>query len=251
MSGSDLLPASVLRRKAVVYVRQSTPGQVRENLESQPGSPARPSLRYRSAPAMAALRRLAAARSRQVFTSSTSRPPRPRRAAPKSPGFLRLSGRRNGRLVGWYQRRGSGHQRASCRCFRWASMSVMTAFASVFRSSVHKSSSSRFKSPRLPRSPQALVGRSGVPTTRRISPGEYTAPSRLIPSRVTRSQAKEPQAGIDRITGMRILSRLDVRFGPDNVRFTPKSGHSRDLGWSLLLTQRRHGHSRWKPSIGR
>ncbi len=35
MSGSDLLPASVLRRKAVVYVRQSTPGQVRENLESQ------------------------------------------------------------------------------------------------------------------------------------------------------------------------------------------------------------------------
>jgi DNA invertase Pin-like site-specific DNA recombinase len=35
MSGFELLPASVLDRKAVVYVRQSTPGQVRENLESQ------------------------------------------------------------------------------------------------------------------------------------------------------------------------------------------------------------------------
>ena len=33
------------------------------------------------------------------------------------------------------------------------------------------------------------VGRSGVSTTRRISSGEYTASSRVIPSRVTRSQA--------------------------------------------------------------
>ena len=30
-----LLPAVVLQRKAVVYVRQSTPQQMRENLESQ------------------------------------------------------------------------------------------------------------------------------------------------------------------------------------------------------------------------
>ena len=35
MRTSDSLPASVLRRKAVVYVRQSTPGQVQSNLESQ------------------------------------------------------------------------------------------------------------------------------------------------------------------------------------------------------------------------
>ena len=35
MTGSDLLPATVLKRKAVVYVRQSTPGQVQNNLESQ------------------------------------------------------------------------------------------------------------------------------------------------------------------------------------------------------------------------
>jgi excisionase family DNA binding protein len=35
MSGSELLPASVLHRNAVVYVRQSTPGQVQENVESQ------------------------------------------------------------------------------------------------------------------------------------------------------------------------------------------------------------------------
>jgi DNA invertase Pin-like site-specific DNA recombinase len=32
---ADLLPATVLRRKAVVYVRQSTPAQVQTNLESQ------------------------------------------------------------------------------------------------------------------------------------------------------------------------------------------------------------------------
>src|SRR5438128_7912068 len=32
---ADLLPATVLRRKAVVYVRQSTPTQVQTNLESQ------------------------------------------------------------------------------------------------------------------------------------------------------------------------------------------------------------------------
>ncbi len=61
-------------------------------------------------------------------------------------------------------------------------------------------------------------GRSGVSTTRRISPGEYTAPLRPIPSRVTRSQAAEPQAGTDRGPGMRLLSRLNVRFGPDYVR---------------------------------
>ena len=35
MRTTDPLPASVLRRKAVVYVRQSTPGQVQTNLESQ------------------------------------------------------------------------------------------------------------------------------------------------------------------------------------------------------------------------
>jgi DNA invertase Pin-like site-specific DNA recombinase len=35
MTNSDLLPASVLRRKAVVYVRQSTQTQVQTNLESQ------------------------------------------------------------------------------------------------------------------------------------------------------------------------------------------------------------------------
>ena len=35
MSNSDLLPAAVLRRKAVVYVRQSTQTQVQTNLESK------------------------------------------------------------------------------------------------------------------------------------------------------------------------------------------------------------------------
>ena len=35
MKTSDPLPSSVVRRKAVVYVRQSTPGQVQQNLESQ------------------------------------------------------------------------------------------------------------------------------------------------------------------------------------------------------------------------
>ncbi len=35
MTNSDLLPAAVLRRKAVVYVRQSTQTQVQTNLESQ------------------------------------------------------------------------------------------------------------------------------------------------------------------------------------------------------------------------
>jgi len=35
MTGNDLLPATVLKRKAVVYVRQSTPGQVQNNLESR------------------------------------------------------------------------------------------------------------------------------------------------------------------------------------------------------------------------
>ena len=35
MTGAELLPAAVLKRKAVVYVRQSTPAQVQGNLESQ------------------------------------------------------------------------------------------------------------------------------------------------------------------------------------------------------------------------
>lgn len=35
MTHAELLPASVLRRRAVVYVRQSTPAQVQTNLESQ------------------------------------------------------------------------------------------------------------------------------------------------------------------------------------------------------------------------
>ena len=35
MGASDALPRSVLTRKAVVYVRQSTPQQMRNNLESQ------------------------------------------------------------------------------------------------------------------------------------------------------------------------------------------------------------------------
>ncbi len=40
---------------------------------------------------------------------------------------------------------------------------------------------------------------------------EYSAPSRLIPSRVTRSQAAEPQAGTDRGTGTRLPSHLDAQ----------------------------------------
>jgi Resolvase, N terminal domain len=35
MTSADLLPAAVLKRKAVVYVRQSTQTQVQSNLESQ------------------------------------------------------------------------------------------------------------------------------------------------------------------------------------------------------------------------
>ncbi|WP_292271937.1 recombinase family protein, partial [Mesorhizobium sp.] len=35
MTSADLLPAAVLKRKAVVYVRQSTPTQVESNLESR------------------------------------------------------------------------------------------------------------------------------------------------------------------------------------------------------------------------
>lgn len=35
MTGNNLIPATVLSRKAVVYIRQSTPGQVQNNLESQ------------------------------------------------------------------------------------------------------------------------------------------------------------------------------------------------------------------------
>ena len=35
MTNADLLPATVLRRKAVVYVRQSSQTQVQNNLESK------------------------------------------------------------------------------------------------------------------------------------------------------------------------------------------------------------------------
>ena len=35
MTGADLLPDSVLNRKAVVYVRQSSPVQVLNNLEGK------------------------------------------------------------------------------------------------------------------------------------------------------------------------------------------------------------------------
>jgi DNA invertase Pin-like site-specific DNA recombinase len=35
MTSADLLPVAVLRRKAVVYVRQSTQAQVQTNLESR------------------------------------------------------------------------------------------------------------------------------------------------------------------------------------------------------------------------
>jgi DNA invertase Pin-like site-specific DNA recombinase len=35
MASADLLPAAVLTRKAVVYIRQSTPAQVQSNLESR------------------------------------------------------------------------------------------------------------------------------------------------------------------------------------------------------------------------
>jgi DNA invertase Pin-like site-specific DNA recombinase len=35
MTSADLLPATVLKRKAIVYVRQSTQAQVQTNLESQ------------------------------------------------------------------------------------------------------------------------------------------------------------------------------------------------------------------------
>jgi DNA invertase Pin-like site-specific DNA recombinase len=35
MTSADLLPAAVLKRKAVVYVRQSTQAQVQSNLESR------------------------------------------------------------------------------------------------------------------------------------------------------------------------------------------------------------------------
>lgn len=35
MTGGNLFPMALLRRKAVVYVRQSTPQQVSGNLESQ------------------------------------------------------------------------------------------------------------------------------------------------------------------------------------------------------------------------
>jgi hypothetical protein len=35
MTNSELIPADILQRKAVVYVRQSSPSQVLTNLESQ------------------------------------------------------------------------------------------------------------------------------------------------------------------------------------------------------------------------
>ena len=35
MTSAELLPAAVLKRKAVVYIRQSTRAQVQTNLESQ------------------------------------------------------------------------------------------------------------------------------------------------------------------------------------------------------------------------
>src|SRR3954451_8061054 len=35
MASADLLPAAVLKRKAVVYIRQSTPAQVHSNLKSR------------------------------------------------------------------------------------------------------------------------------------------------------------------------------------------------------------------------
>ena len=35
MTSADLIPAAVLKRKAVVYVRQSTQSQVMTNLEGQ------------------------------------------------------------------------------------------------------------------------------------------------------------------------------------------------------------------------
>src|SRR3984885_6755095 len=44
MTGADLLPATVLKRKAVVYVRQSTQTQVQTNLESQRRHPEREEL---------------------------------------------------------------------------------------------------------------------------------------------------------------------------------------------------------------
>ena len=35
MTSAELLPAAVLNRKAVIYIRQSTQAQVQTNLESQ------------------------------------------------------------------------------------------------------------------------------------------------------------------------------------------------------------------------
>ncbi len=78
---------------------------------------------------------------------------------------------------------------------------------------------------------------SVVGITVNLFPGEYTAPSRLIPSRVTRSQAAEPQAGTDRGTGTKIGSHLDVCFRADYVRSSPKSGHSEARAGLPLVTQ--------------
>ena len=69
--------------------------------------------------------------------------------------------------------------------------------------------------------------------------GEYTASSRPIPSRVTLSQAAELQAGTDRGTGMRIPSRLNVRFGPDFVCFTPNSRRKWERGWRSAVDPNR------------
>lgn len=57
--------------------------------------------------------------------------------------------------------------------------------------------------------------------------------------RVTRAQAAEPQAGTDRGPGMRLLSRLNVRFGPDYVRFTPKSGRKWARRWESAFDPQR------------
>ena len=80
--------------------------------------------------------------------------------------------------------------------------------------------------------PDGVAQKEVVGITIDLIPGEYTASSRLISSRVTQHQAAEPQAGTDRRTGTRSLSRLDVCFGPNFVRSTPNSGRSRDLGWT-------------------
>ncbi len=107
--------------------------------------------------------------------------------------------------------------------------------------------------PKLAHPPGAPVADRQVPRrclasvvgiTINLFPGEYTASSRLIPSRVTRSQAADPEAGVDRGPGMRLLSRLNVRFGPDYVRLSPSNRHS-GKGWECLKLT--HNGSRGSP----